>query len=44
MKAHNLIGVLLLNRRDFVGAISEFKILRDMAEEVEQDKVRMHAY
>lgn len=35
MHTHNLIGVLLLNKRDFVGAIHEFKILRDMAEEVE---------
>lgn len=44
MHTHNLIGVLLLNKRDFVGAIHEFKILRDMAEEVEQDKIRLQAY
>lgn len=44
MKTHNLIGVLLLNKRDFLGAINEFKILRDMAEEVENDKMRLHAY
>lgn len=44
MKLHNLVGVLLLNKRDFLGAIHEFKTLRDMAEEIEQDKVRMNAY
>ena len=44
MKTHNLLGVLLLNKRDFVGAIAEFKMLRDMAEEIEQDKVKLQAY
>jgi len=44
MKTHNLLGVLLLNKRDFVGAIGEFRTLRDMAEEIEQDRVKLHAY
>jgi tetratricopeptide (TPR) repeat protein len=44
MKAHNIIGVLLLNKRDFLKAIKEFKVLRDIAEEAEADKLRMYAY
>ena len=44
MKLHNVIGMLLLNKRDFLLAIQEFKLLRDIAEEGENDKVRMHAY
>lgn len=38
MKIHNLIGILLLNKRDFVGAIQEFKILRDIADEAEESE------
>lgn len=44
MKVHNLAGVLLLNRRDFLTSIIEFKLLRDIAEEAENDKMRSHAY
>jgi len=44
MKIHNLLGVILLNKRDFLPAIHEFKLLRDIAEEAENDKMRLHAY
>ena len=44
MKIRNLMGVLMLNKRDFIPAIAEFKLLRDIAEEAENDKMRMHAY
>jgi hypothetical protein len=37
MIIHNLIGILLLNKRDFLGAILEFKILRDISEEADKD-------
>jgi tetratricopeptide (TPR) repeat protein len=38
MRVHNLIGILLLNKRDFLGAITEFKILRDIADEAEESE------
>jgi tetratricopeptide (TPR) repeat protein len=44
MKAHNLIGVLCLNKRDFSKAINEFRIVRDIAEEAESDIIRLHAF
>ncbi len=44
MKIYNLIGVLLLNNRKFVKAIKYFKTLRDIAEEIEQDKIKLQAY
>lgn len=44
MKIHNMIGILTLNKRDFLGAIIEFKILRDISEEAEEDVLRLHAY
>ena len=44
MRIHNMIGILTLNKRDFVKAISEFKILRDIAEEAENDDLRLHAF
>lgn len=40
MRVHNLIGILLLNKRDFLGAITEFKILRDIADEAEESEVQ----
>lgn len=39
-----MIGILILNKRDFLGAITEFKILRDISEEAEEDVLRLHAY
>lgn len=34
----------MLNKRDFTEAIKEFKIVRDIADETESDKMRMHGY
>lgn len=33
-----------MNKREFLLAIDEFKKLRDIAEEIEQDKIKLHAY
>jgi hypothetical protein len=44
MKIYNMIGILLLNKRDFLKAIKKFKTLRDIAEEAEEDDMRLHGY
>ena len=41
MKIHNMKGVLTLNKRDFLGAIKEFKKVRDAAEEAQEDHYRL---
>lgn len=44
IKAHNLCGVILLNKREFIPAINEFKMCKDIAEEADIQKMRMHAF
>ena len=44
MKVHNIVGVLTLNRRDFLESIKEFKTLRDIAEEAEDYNMKLQAF
>lgn len=44
MRVHRLSGFLYLNKREFLKAIQDFRALKDLATEADQDAVILDAF